>query len=153
MWRISQAVKADLAPSKDPSLPKGRIWSGRILSGLAVAFLLMDGGMKLFKPPFVVEATLQLGYPESAVIGIGVVLLLCTLFYVIPRTSILGAILLTGYLGGAVASNVRAAAPIFNAAFPILFGVLVWAGLVLRNKRLELLLFSARRPAPGTGRS
>ena len=109
--------------------------------------------MKLFKPPFVVEATLQLGYPESAVIGIGVVLLLCTLFYVIPRTSILGAILLTGYLGGAVASNVRAAARIFNAAFPILFGVLVWAGLVLRNKRLELLLFSARRPAPGTGRS
>lgn len=142
---ISHAREADLMQSEDISVSKGRIWAGRIVSGLAVAFFLMDGGMKLFKPPFVVEATVQLGYPESTIVGIGLALLISTLLYVIPRTSILGAILLTGYLGGAVASNVRAATPLFNLMFPILFGVLVWVGLVLRNKRLESVLLEASR--------
>ena len=131
--------------SEDVSVSKGRIWAGRIISGLAVAFCLMDGGMKLFKPPFVVESTVQLGYPESTIVGIGLALLISTLLYAIPRTSVLGAILLTGYLGGAVASNVRAATPMFNLAFPIIFGVLVWAGLVLRNKRLESVLMEGSR--------
>src|ERR1700682_597324 len=84
-----------------------RLWGGRIMSGLPALLLLVDGGMKLFKPAIVVEANIRLGDPESAIIGIGLVLLASTLLYLIPRTSILGAILLTGYLGGAVASHVR----------------------------------------------
>ena len=84
-----------------------RLWAGRIFSGAAAAFFLMDGVMKLFKPAPVVEATVQLGYPESVIIWLGTVLTACTVLYVIPRTSILGAILLTGYLGGAVATHVR----------------------------------------------
>src|SRR6266704_2033401 len=94
---------------------KLRIWSGRTLFAVSVLFLLMDGAMKLFKPPVVVEATtVRLGYPESTIIGIGVVVLFCTVLYVIPRTAVLGAILLTAHLGGAVASNVRAGTPVFN---------------------------------------
>ena len=120
-----------------------RIWTSRILTALSAMFLLMDGGMKLFKPPFVVEATTRIGYPVSTIVGIGVTLLICTILYLIPRTAILGAILLTGYLGGAVASNVRAGTPLFNAVFPVLFAVIVWASLVLRDKRLESILLKA----------
>src|SRR6266704_3080088 len=83
------------------------LWAGRIVSALPVLFMLMDGVMKLVKPAFVVQATVELGYPESTIMGIGIVLLVCTVLYVIPRTCILGAILLTGYLGGAVATHVR----------------------------------------------
>jgi hypothetical protein len=107
--------------------------------------------MKLVKPPFVVDATVQLGYQESAIVGIGLTLLACTLLYVIPRTSVLGAILLTGYLGGAVASNVRAEAPLLNVAFPILFAVLAWAGVFLRESRLRQLI-PIVPDGPGTGR-
>jgi len=120
-----------------------RIWASRILTALSVLFLLMDGGMKLFKPPFVIEATARLGYPESTIVGIGVTLLVCTVLYLIPRTAVLGAILLTAYLGGAVASNVRAGTPFFNMVFPMLFGITVWASLVLRNKHLESILLKA----------
>jgi hypothetical protein len=117
-----------------------QIWAGRIVSGFAVLFMLMDGTMKLFKPSFVIEANARLGYPESTIVGIGAALLACTLLYVIPRTSILGAILLTGYLGGAVASNVRASQDLFNIIFPLIFGVLVWGGLWLRDNRLRNLV-------------
>jgi hypothetical protein len=123
------------------SVSKGRIWTSRILWALAILFLLMDGIMKISKPPFVVQATKQLGYPESTIIGIGAVLVLSTLLYAIPRTAVLGAILLTGYLGGAVASNVRAQTPLFNIVFPLIFACLIWASLVLRNRRLEAVLF------------
>jgi len=100
----------------------------------------MDGVMKLFKPPFVVASTLQLGYSESMIVGIGATLLFCTLLYVIPRTAVLGAILVTGYLGGAVASNVRAATQLFNIAFPVIMACLVWAGLWLRYRDVRRLL-------------
>lgn len=123
-----------------PSVSKAQIWLGRILSGLAVAFLLFDGGMKLFKPPMVVKATLQLGYPESTIVGIGLTLLICTLLYIIPNTSTLGAVLITGYLGGAVASNVRAGQPLFNVVFPVIFACFVWGGLVLRNAKVREVL-------------
>lgn len=122
------------------NISNGRIWAGRILSGLAVLFCLMDGVMKLFKPPAVVKATLQLGFPESAIVGIGVALLACTLLYVIPRTSILGAVVLTGYLGGAVASQVRVSANWFNILFPIIFAAIVWTGLALRDRRVLSLV-------------
>lgn len=118
---------------------KKSLWAGRILTGLATVFMVMDGGLKVFKPRFVVEATVKLGYPESTIVGIGIVLLVCTLLYVIPRTSVLGAILLTGYLGGAVASNVRAGTSWFNTFFPVGFAVVIWIGLWLRDSRLRTL--------------
>jgi hypothetical protein len=117
-----------------------RLWPGRILSGLPTLFLLVDGGMKLFKPPVVVQSTLELGYPESAIVGIGVVLLIATILYVIPRTAVLGAILLTGYLGGAVATHVRVSGPVFNIVFPVIFGCMLWGGLWLRDNSLRRLV-------------
>ena len=89
------------------TISKKSLWTGRILSTLAVLFFLMDSIMKLWKPVFVVEATEKLGYPASTIVGIGLALLISTLLYVVPRTSLLGAVLITGYLGGAVATQVR----------------------------------------------
>jgi len=125
--------------STEPVTSTKRLWASFIMSGLPALFLLVDGGMKLFKPPVVVEMTLQLGYPESAIAGIGVVLLISTILYLIPRTAILGAILLTGYLGGAVATHVRVSAAVFNIIFPVVFGALLWGGLWLRNRHLQNL--------------
>lgn len=117
----------------------GRLWAARIISGLPALFLLMDGAMKLVKPAFVVEATVGLGYPESVIIPIGVVLIVCTILYLIPKTSVLGAILLTGYLGGAVATHVRTGESLFAIIFPVIVGVLLWLGLYLRNAKLRAL--------------
>jgi hypothetical protein len=119
---------------------KAALWTGYVLSVLPALFLLLDGAMKLFKPVFVVEATVKLGYPESAIVGIGVALLVSTALYLIPRTCVLGAILLTGYLGGAVASHVRLEEGLFPVLFPVVFGALLWGGLVLRDARLRALL-------------
>ncbi len=116
------------------------IWAGRILTVLAALFMLLDGVMKIVKPPQVLEANVRLAYPLSTLSGIGIALIACTLIYLIPRTSILGAILLTGYLGGAVASNVRAGSGWFETIFPMLFAVMVWGGLCLRDRRLRSLL-------------
>src|SRR5439155_15811246 len=121
-------------------ISKTQIWAGRIMSGLATLFLIVDGTMKLLKPAVVVKATRDLGYPESQIVGIGVVLLACTLLYIFPRTSILGAIFLTGYLGGAIASQARAQASWFNVVFAFVFGCLVWAGLWLRDIRVRNFL-------------
>jgi hypothetical protein len=126
--------------TQDTAVSKKALWAGRIISVLLALFLLFDGGMKLVKPAFVVEATVQLGYPESVILGLGIVLIACTAIYLIPRTSILGAILLTGYLGGAIASHVRAGDPIFTILFAIVFGVLIWVGLYLRDDRLRALI-------------
>jgi DoxX-like family len=126
--------------SNDRSLSTTRLWAGRIMSGLPALLLLMDGGMKLFKPPFVVEGTTQMGYPESIIVGLGCVLLASTVLYLIPRTAVLGAVLLTGYLGGAVATHVRVSAPVFNDLFPVVFGAVLWGGLWLRDRRVQELL-------------
>src|SRR5437016_10566758 len=115
-------------------------WTGRIMSFLPAVFLLVDGAMKLAKPRFVVEATVQLGYPESVIVPLGIVLLACTVVYLVPTTSVLGAILLTGYLGGAVATHVRVGAGAFEVLFPVFLGTLLWGGLVLRDDRLRALL-------------
>ena len=119
---------------------KGALWAARIITGLVALFLLMDGAMKLVKPAFVVEETMRLGYPERVIVPIGVVLIVCTILYLVPKTAVLGAILLTGYLGGAVATHVRAGEPVFSVVFAIVFGVLVWLGLYLRNPTLRLLI-------------
>jgi hypothetical protein len=122
------------------SVSKVALWSGRVISYLAAVFLLWDGIMKLFKPDFVVEATVKLGYAETVIIPLGIVLIFCTSLYLIPRTTVLGAILLTGYLGGAVASHLRAGDPTFTIFFPVMFGALIWGGLYLRDLRLRALL-------------
>jgi hypothetical protein len=110
------------------------------MSALPALFLLFDAGMKLVKPDFVVKATVDLGYSESVIIPLGVVLLLCTVLYLFPRTSVLGAILLTGYLGGAVATHVHHGDGPFEIVFPVIFGALLWGGLVLRDTRLRSLV-------------
>jgi DoxX-like family len=120
---------------------KGRLWTGRIMSALAALFLFVDGIGKLLKPAPVVEGTLQLGYPESVIVGLGIVLLSCAILYVIPRTAVFGAILLTGYLGGAIATHVRVGSPLFShILFPLYVAVLLWGGLYLRDERLGALI-------------
>lgn len=120
---------------------KVRLWSGRILSAIAVLFLLMDTVMKIVKADLAVAGTVELGYPESAVMTIGIVQLLCVVLYVVPRTSVLGAILLTGYLGGAIATHVRVGNPLFtHVLFPVYVAALVWGGLFLRDRRISALL-------------
>ena len=103
--------------------PKVARWAGRVVSALVVAFLLFDGGIKVMMLEPAVEGSVQLGYPEGTVFGIGLALLVSTVLYAVPRTAFLGAILLTGYLGGAVATQVRVEDPWF--LFPAFFGVLV----------------------------
>lgn len=131
--------------NSDPAVSKSALWAGRILSALPALFLLFDGAMKLVKPTFVVEATVKLGFPESVIVPLGIVVLVCTILYLLPATAILGAILLTGYLGGAVATHVHAGHGAFEILFPVIFGILLWGGLVLRDPRLRLLL-PWRRP-------
>jgi DoxX-like family len=123
-----------------PGVSKGRLWAGRILTALVVVFMLFDAAGKLMMPSFVVEAFARLGCPLSICRTIGVVLLAATVLYTIPRTAVLGALLLTGFLGGAVAIHLRAGSPLFETTFPILFGVLTWAGIYLRDSRLGALL-------------
>jgi hypothetical protein len=119
---------------------KTTIWIGRILSTLAVLFLIFDSMIKVLNTAPAVEATTQLGYAANLVVGIGVLELACLMIYLIPRVAVLGAILLTGYLGGAIATQVRAGAPLFSIIFPIIGGALVWGGLYLREDRLRALL-------------
>jgi hypothetical protein len=121
--------------------PKTSLWAGRVISGLVVLFMLFDSSIKLMKLTPAVEATAKLGYPVSIVFPLGIALFACTVLYAIPRTSILGAILLTGYLGGAVATNVRVGNPLFGyVLFPVYVGVLLWLGLLLRDVRLRALI-------------
>jgi hypothetical protein len=116
------------------------LWAGRVLSALSVLFLLFDAGGHLLMPAPVVDAFTRLAYPASLGPVLGIVELICVVLYAIPRTSILGAILLTGYLGGAVATHLRVRDPLFDTLFPIIFGVLVWAGLFLRDARVRALI-------------
>jgi hypothetical protein len=137
-------VQASLSESAtDPgfAISPAQFWAGHIMSALASLFLLVDAVMKLLKPPVVVRATVQLGYAESAIPSIGAVLLVCTLLYVVPRTSAVGALLLTGYLGGAIASNVRAGMPPFNILFPVIVAGFIWGGLWFRDTRVRQLIF------------
>ena len=116
---------------------KKQQWTGRVLSTLAVLFLLMDGVMKVLRLPVVVEATARLGYPDSSIRLIGWIVLVCTVLYVVPPTAALGAVLLTGFLGGAVATNLRVGNPVFShILFPVYLGAVVWAGLLLRRPQL-----------------
>src|SRR6267142_1957845 len=127
--------------SQTAPVSRKKLWAGRIISALPILFLLIDGVMKLIKPLIVMTATVELGYRETVIVPLGVLLLTSTILYAVPRTSVLGAILLTGYLGGAVATNVRVGTPLFShLLFPVYLGVLIWLGLYLRDARLRALL-------------
>ena len=116
---------------------------GWLLSGLTIAFMLMDGGMKLPPLDVTVTTTAQLGYPSSPdfVRGLGILALACTVLYAIPRTAVLGAVLLTAYMGGAVATHLRVGSPLFShLLFGLYVGLMAWGGLFLRDQRLRALL-------------
>ena len=124
---------------------KKRLWAGRIISTLPVLFLLFDSVIKLMKIDPVIQSFLELGYPVRLAREIGILELICVLVYAIPRTSVLGAILLAGFLGGATATHVRTGDPLFtHVLFPIYVGAMVWGGLYLRDGRLrEFLPFAS----------
>ena len=121
----------------NPPVSKAGLWAGRIISMLVVLFLLFDSGIKILKLPAAVEGTVQAGYPANTVRPIGILLIACILLYVIPRTAILGAVLLTGYLGGATATMVRLSNAWF--IFPVAVGALAWLGIFLRDAQLRVL--------------
>ena len=116
-------------------------WAGRIISGLLVLFLIFDAAIKVVPLDVVTQTMTQLGYPANLSQGLGVLTLICTALYIIPRTSVLGAILLTGYLGGAIATHLRVGSPVFShLLFGVYLGLMVWGGLLLRDARLRSLL-------------
>ena len=128
----------DTAPVSKPAL-----WSGRLLSGLVIVFLLFDGAIKLVPWPVVTETMDRMGYGSSEALArsLGLITIVCTALYAVPPTSILGAILLTGYLGGAIASHVRIGSPMFShILFGFYLGLMVWSGLWLRDRSLRALL-------------
>lgn len=137
---MSAATEANPVPNLTRSDSKTWIWAGRAVSALVVLFSAFDGITKVIKDPHVLSASAELGYSIASMVLIGALLLACALLYAIPRTSVLGAILLTGYLGGAVASNVRVGHPLFECIFPVLFGVLAWGGILVREPRLGDLI-------------
>jgi hypothetical protein len=123
------------------SLSKKSLWAGRITSGLVVAFLLFDAVIHLMKPAPVVEAFAKLGFPIRLAVPLGIIELVCVLLYVVSRTSILGAILLTGYLGGAIAIQLPTGNSLFGEVlFPVYVGVILWGGIYLRDDRLRTLI-------------
>jgi hypothetical protein len=123
---------------------KKALWAGFIMSALPVLMLLFSAAMKFANPPPVAEGFKHLGLPETFALGLGILELACTLLYLIPRTSVLGAILLTGYLGGAILAHLRVGDPFIG---PVIFGVLLWGGLFVRDRRLRDLIPFRRQPA------
>ncbi|MBX2894168.1 MAG: DoxX family protein [Cyclobacteriaceae bacterium] len=116
------------------------LWTSYIMSGLVILFMLMDSIMKFVKPQEVIDGTLALGFTQDHLITLGSLGLISTLFYIFPRTSILGAVLLTGYFGGAIATHVRLNNPLFtHILFTAYLGILMWGGLWLRNAKLKAL--------------
>jgi hypothetical protein len=138
----SMHAPAPAALATRPAAPSRRaVWTGRVLTGLAVAFLTWDTLFKLTVNPMAVEGTVALGYPSNTVQVIGVIEALCLVAYLVPRTAVLGAVLWTGYLGGAVATHVRLENPLFtHALFPIYIAAMLWGGLACRDRRVASLL-------------
>jgi len=119
---------------------KRRLWAGRILSGLAVVFLAFDCTIKLLRLAPALEGTVQLGFPAGVLVPLGIVQLVCLVLYLIPGSAVLGAVLWTGYLGGAIATHVRLGNPLFtHVLFPIYVAILIWGGLYLRDGRLRAI--------------
>jgi hypothetical protein len=128
------------------TISKRRLWTARVMSILVIVFMLFDSVSKLFKPAPVVEGTVTLGYSEHHIVTIGVLGLISTVLYAIPRTSFLGAVLLTGYFGGAIATHVRIDSPLFShILFPVYIAVLMWGGIWLRDEVLRKLVLGGPR--------
>ena len=128
---------------KTASVSKKKLWAGRILSALAVLFLLFDGVVKMMRIDAVVESMAHLGYPVNLAFGLGILQLALVALYLIPRTSVVGAILWTGYLGGAISTHLRVGDPFFtHSIFPIYIAALIWGGLYLRDARVSALVRS-----------
>lgn len=125
----------------ETQISKSRLWTGRVMSIFVILFLVFDGVMKFIKPEVVVQTTVnELGYAEHHILLMGFLVLIPTLLYAIPRTSILGAVLLTGYFGGAIATHLRIDNPLFShTLFPVYFGILMWGGIWLRDERLRAI--------------
>jgi hypothetical protein len=124
-----------------PHESKSRLWAGRILLAVPVLFLVFDSVIKLMRITPVLDSFHELGYPESVAFAIGILETVCLVVLVVPRTSMLGAIMLTGYLGGAVATHVRVGSPLAShVLFPVYVGLLIWAALFLREDRLRALV-------------
>jgi hypothetical protein len=126
--------------STSSATAKPMLWAGRVVSALPVLFLIFDGVIKLMNIQPVVDASMQLGLPLELAPKLGVLLLACLVVYLIPRTSALGAVLLTGYLGGAIAIQARVGAETFSLVFPIIMGALLWVGLWLRDERVRAMV-------------
>ena len=137
---MSNATAETMPVSVPVSSPKWPLWTGRVFSTLSVLMLLLDAAGKFMMPAQVVQACQRLGFPVNLSPTLGVLLTLSTLLYAIPRTAVFGAILLTGYLGGAVAIHMRAGSPLFETVFPVFIGIVVWAGIYLRDCRLRKVL-------------
>jgi hypothetical protein len=119
---------------------KAIFWTGTIIRILCILFLLFDAGSKIARAKAALEGSGQLGWPEPAVQGLGILLVVCTILYILPRTAVLGAILLSAYLGGATAIMFRAEVQGHPYFFPVVFGILVWAGLFLRDEKIRALI-------------
>ena len=138
----SPAIAAPVSIASRPRTRANRgIIAGRVLSGIAIAFLAADAFFKIFPVKAVIEGTQQLGYPVETIVPIGITLMTCVILYAIPGTSVFGAVLLTGYLGGAIATHVRVENPLFShTLFPTYVAALIWGGLYLRNEKLRALV-------------
>lgn len=138
---MDSALAANALSAPVAVTSRGRIWTGRVLFGIVVAFMLFDAILKLINPAGVQQAFARTGWPVHLSPLLGIILLVSTLLFVIPRTAVLGAILLTGFLGGAVATNVRLEEPLFShTLFPVYFGILLWGSLWLRDSRIAALI-------------
>ena len=124
--------------AEKPPVSKPALWVGRVLSGLVILFLLFDGAIKLVPLDVVITTSQELGIPPQLARTLGVLTLICTLLYAFPRTAVLGAILLTGYIGGAMASHLRIGSPLFShILFGFYLGLMLWGGLWLRDRSLR----------------
>jgi DoxX-like family len=127
---------------------KAALWTGRVITGLVTAFLIFDGSIHLTKIAPVVQGFAELGFPLRLGVSLGIIELICIALYVCPRTSVLGALFLTGYLGGAVAVQLRVGHPLFaETLFPVYVAVLLWGGLYLRDRRVRAVVPILRNPA------
>jgi hypothetical protein len=138
---MDTTMRAENMSNADVKVSSGRLWASWIITGLIAAFMLLDAAMKFLKPAQVADAFVRTGWPLELSVTLGAILLISTLLYLIPQTAIPGALLLTGYLGGAVATNLRLKNPLFShTLFPVYFGVLLWGALWLRDERVREML-------------
>jgi hypothetical protein len=134
-------MSSTIETAATPAVGRTAYWAGWVLSGLLIAFLLFDAGLKLLQLDIVDETMTQLGWPVEYSRMLGVITLVCVVLYAYPRTAVLGAILMTAYLGGAMATHIRVGSPLFShVLFSVYLGLFLWGGLYLRDPRVRALI-------------